>query len=98
MPDSARRESAGYRKVLLAEQGLCATVARELQARDYVSPAYASSIKARFTTLVHRERRAYGKVQQAISSAAEPVTPDPRGEQTPTSRRRPEAAPARRGA
>jgi hypothetical protein len=83
MPDSARKESTAYRKVLRQEQALCADIARELQARDYVSPAYADSIKARFTALGHRERRAYRKVQRAISSAAEPVTPDPPGEETP---------------
>jgi hypothetical protein len=83
MPDSARRESHAYRRVLRAEQRLCATVADELAGQPAISPASAASIQARFTALGHRERRAFRTVLRAISSAAEPVTPDPPGETTP---------------
>jgi hypothetical protein len=83
MPDSARRESRAYRRVLRAEQRLCATVADELAGQSAISPASAASIQTRFTVLGHRERRAFRTVLRAISSAAEPVTPDPPGETTP---------------
>lgn len=83
MPDSARRESRAYRRVLRAEQRLCATVADELGHQSAVSPGSATSIQTRFTALGHRERRAFRTVLRAISSAAEPVTPDPPGETTP---------------
>jgi hypothetical protein len=83
MPQSARREARGYRRVLVAERALCASVAGELGRMSVATPAYAAGVKARFTRLQRRERKAFGAVRRAVRAAAKPVTPDPPDGETP---------------